>query len=300
MSHYKSNLRDLEFNLFEVFGADAAFGQGPYADLDADTARSILGEVDRLAREDLAASYADGDRNPPVFDPHDPHRAAAGGVQASPTRRSWTPSSGASTCPRRSAARTRRGSLWWALAELVLGVQRRRSGCTPPARPSRTRCTSRAPSEQKKWAKLFVDKRWGSTMVLTEPDAGSDVGAGRTRAIPQPDGTWHIEGVKRFITVRRARPDRQHHPLRAGPPGRRRGRRRPGHQGPVAVRRAEVPLRRGDRRAGRAQRRLRHQRRAQDGPQGLQHLRADLRRARQSRPRAGCSATCTRASGRCS
>ena len=37
-------------------------------------------------------------------------------------------------------------------------------------------------------------------MVLTEPDAGSDVGAGRTRAIPQSDGTWHIEGVKRFIT----------------------------------------------------------------------------------------------------
>src|SRR5271154_5674059 len=37
-------------------------------------------------------------------------------------------------------------------------------------------------------------------MVLTEPDAGSDVGAGRARAIEQPDGTWHIEGVKRFIT----------------------------------------------------------------------------------------------------
>jgi alkylation response protein AidB-like acyl-CoA dehydrogenase len=37
-------------------------------------------------------------------------------------------------------------------------------------------------------------------MVLTEPDAGSDVGAGRTKAVEQPDGTWHIEGVKRFIT----------------------------------------------------------------------------------------------------
>jgi alkylation response protein AidB-like acyl-CoA dehydrogenase len=37
-------------------------------------------------------------------------------------------------------------------------------------------------------------------MVHTEPDAGSDVGAGRTKAIPQPDGSWHIEGVKRFIT----------------------------------------------------------------------------------------------------
>jgi Acyl-CoA dehydrogenases len=54
--------------------------------------------------------------------------------------------------------------------------------------------------EQKEWAKLFVEKRWGATMVLTEPDAGSDVGAGRTKAIPQPDGSWHIEGVKRFIT----------------------------------------------------------------------------------------------------
>jgi len=53
---------------------------------------------------------------------------------------------------------------------------------------------------QQKWAQLFVDKQWGATMVLTEPDAGSDVGAGRTRAIPQADGSWHIEGVKRFIT----------------------------------------------------------------------------------------------------
>ena len=37
-------------------------------------------------------------------------------------------------------------------------------------------------------------------MALTEPDAGSDVGAGRAKAIRQPDGTWHVEGVKRFIT----------------------------------------------------------------------------------------------------
>ena len=49
-------------------------------------------------------------------------------------------------------------------------------------------------------AKIMIERQWGATMVLTEPDAGSDVGAGRTRAIPQPDGTWHIEGVKRFIT----------------------------------------------------------------------------------------------------
>ena len=65
MTHYKSNLRDLEFNLFEVFGADQLLGTAPYSDLDADTARGILAEVERLAREDLAASFVEGDRNPP-------------------------------------------------------------------------------------------------------------------------------------------------------------------------------------------------------------------------------------------
>jgi alkylation response protein AidB-like acyl-CoA dehydrogenase len=50
-------------------------------------------------------------------------------------------------------------------------------------------------------AEIMIERQWAATMVLTEPDAGSDVGAGRTRAIPQPDGTWHIEGVKRFITA---------------------------------------------------------------------------------------------------
>src|SRR5690606_28139414 len=47
---------------------------------------------------------------------------------------------------------------------------------------------------------LALERQWGATMVLTEPDAGSDVGAGRTKAVPQPDGTWHTEGDKRFIT----------------------------------------------------------------------------------------------------
>ena len=54
--------------------------------------------------------------------------------------------------------------------------------------------------EQKSMARLMIDKQWGATMVLTEPDAGSDVGAGRTKAVQQADGSWHIEGVKRFIT----------------------------------------------------------------------------------------------------
>src|SRR5262249_24670025 len=69
VSHYKSNVRDQVFNLFEVFGVDKTFGEGAYADLDTDTATEMLGEIARLAEGPIADSFADSDRNPPVFDP---------------------------------------------------------------------------------------------------------------------------------------------------------------------------------------------------------------------------------------
>jgi hypothetical protein len=69
MGHYKANLRDLEFTLFEVLGRESILGTGPFADVDLDTARSILAEVRKIAEGPLAASFADADRNPPVFDP---------------------------------------------------------------------------------------------------------------------------------------------------------------------------------------------------------------------------------------
>ena len=69
MSHYKSNIRDIEFNLFEVLGREEVLGTGLFEEVDTDTAKSVLAEVDRLAREEIAASFEDADRNPPVYDP---------------------------------------------------------------------------------------------------------------------------------------------------------------------------------------------------------------------------------------
>ena len=71
MSHYKSNLRDIEFNLFEVLGVDKALGEGSFSDLDADLAREMLAEMSRLAEGPIADSFVEGDRNPPVFNPDD-------------------------------------------------------------------------------------------------------------------------------------------------------------------------------------------------------------------------------------
>ena len=277
MSHYKSNLRDIEFNLFEVLGRDDVLGSGPFAEVDVDTAREVLAEVDRLAREDLAASYEDSDRNPPVFDPATNDAPLPESFKKC-YRPAWTPSSGACRSAEElggtagalepSAGRSPR----WCSAPT------RRSGCTPPAPPSPTSCTATATTATSGSPSIIVEREWGSTMVLTEPDAGSDVGAGRTKAIPQDDGSWHIEGVKRFITSgEHDLCDNIIHLVLARPVGVE-GVGGPGTKGLSLF---IVPKFHFDHETGelrRAQRRLRHQRRAQDGPQGLQHLRAHLRR----------------------
>ncbi len=58
MGHYKSNVRDIEFNLFEVLGIGELLDAGAYGDLDTDTVRNILAEVSRLAEGPVAASFA--------------------------------------------------------------------------------------------------------------------------------------------------------------------------------------------------------------------------------------------------
>jgi alkylation response protein AidB-like acyl-CoA dehydrogenase len=198
MSHYKSNLRDIEFNLFEVFRRQDLLGSADYPELDEDTVRGILGELQRLAQGPLAESFADADRNPPVFDratrevkiPESLRKSYRAFMDAGFYRLALPPELGGTNAPR---------SLNWAMAELILGsnpaIWMYASGHTM-ARVLYDLGTA----EQKHFAQLAVEREWGSTMVLTEPDAGSDVGAGRTKAIQQADGTWHIEGVKRFIT----------------------------------------------------------------------------------------------------
>ena len=198
MSHYKSNIRDIEFNLFEVLGRDEVLGTGPFEEVDVDTARSILAEVDRMAREDLAASYEDSDRNPPVFDPKTNTAPVPESFQKS--YRAWMDAEyWRLSIPAELGGQPAPSTLNWAIGELVLGAN------APiwmyACGPSFASIVQRNGNERDQLiAQYMIDREWGATMVLTEPDAGSDVGAGRAKATLQDDGTWHIEGVKRFIT----------------------------------------------------------------------------------------------------
>ncbi|CAN5783099.1 acyl-CoA dehydrogenase [soil metagenome] len=198
MSHYKSNLRDIEFNLFEVYRIQDHLGDGPFAQLDEDTARDILREIERVASGPFADSFVEGDRTPLELDAqgdvtippglHDSLDAFfdgewyrlqlpehLGGYGATPTL-NWSATSmlaGANA----SALLYTAGPFFAAIVDPLLTDEQRAH-----------------------WIAPWIEQRWGGTMVLTEPEAGSDVGAARTTARLADDGTWHLRGTKRFIT----------------------------------------------------------------------------------------------------
>ncbi|WP_342314563.1 acyl-CoA dehydrogenase [Mycobacterium avium subsp. hominissuis] len=198
MGHYIANVRDLEFNLFEVLDVGAVLSSGGYGDLDEETARTILAEAARLAEGPVAETFAFADRNPPVFDPAEhaitvPEELAktvAALKEAGWWRLGMAEEIGGMPAP---------PPLAWAVNEMLI--------CANPSAnffclgPFMSQALYLEGNEQqRRWAAEGVERGWAATMVLTEPDAGSDVGAGRAKAIEQPDGTWHIEGVKRFIS----------------------------------------------------------------------------------------------------
>jgi alkylation response protein AidB-like acyl-CoA dehydrogenase len=198
MSHYNANLRDIEFCLFDLLGREKVLGTSIYSDLDRDTAMGMLEEMKRLTENDLAASFVEGDRIGTDFNkatgdiklPESFKKSYKAYVDGEWWRLDAPVELGGMRIP---------ASVRWAIAEMVLGsnpaIHIYASGYAF-AQVAYVLGTD----VQKKMAKHMIDRHWGATMQLTEPDAGSDVGAGRTKAVEQPDGTWHITGTKRYIT----------------------------------------------------------------------------------------------------
>jgi alkylation response protein AidB-like acyl-CoA dehydrogenase len=194
MGHYRSNVRDLEFNLFEVHRIQDHLHRWP--DLDRDTAADVLREMDRFAREEWAESFVTADRQPPRLEdgevtlPQALKDSIEAAHQGGWSRMGLPQDLGGIELP---------PSLFWATQELLLGANP--TAVFYLSGPLFARILhEEGTEEQRRLAQLMIERNWAGTMVLTEPDAGSDVGAGITKAVHVEGLVYHLEGVKRFIT----------------------------------------------------------------------------------------------------
>jgi hypothetical protein len=199
-NHYKPNLRDTLFNLFEFLDiGKTSLGHKPFGDLDEATSRQTLESYQQICVEKLAPSFAAGERQAPVLD------KATGTVTLPEDFKQafhayFDNGLNALELPTHLGGLGAPPTLAWGAFEMVLGANPALGfyflGNLLPRIIDRT-----ATAAQKAlYSQRMIDRRWGGTMVLTEPDAGSDVGAARAKARHVKDDVWEIEGVKRFIT----------------------------------------------------------------------------------------------------
>ncbi len=197
-NHYKPNLRDLCFNLFEFLDiGKSSLGKGPFGDIDETAARQMLATFERVCVEEVAPSFAESEHTPPTL--HNGHvtlppllkHAIASYYDSGMNLLELPPHMGGMGAP---------PSLSWAAFELLVGAGPATAFYTLGPVVARVIDRLGTEAQKKRFLPFINDKRWIGTMVLTEPDAGSDVGAARTKAKSVGGGVWEIEGVKRFIT----------------------------------------------------------------------------------------------------
>ncbi|MBL0004549.1 MAG: acyl-CoA dehydrogenase family protein [Actinomycetales bacterium] len=199
MSHYRSDRTHSQFLLFDVFGVDRAYGVEPYEDFDPETAAEILEQVEAFAHDKLADSFPSADVHPIRLDPvrhtvtlpRDLRASLAAHVASDWLRLDLPADVSGIHVP---------ASLRWAATEFILGANPAVAMCSQLIPTVVAMLHRNGNKEQQRLAELILERNWTVTMVLTEPDAGSDVGLGRTRAALADDGNWHLTGTKRFIT----------------------------------------------------------------------------------------------------
>jgi 3-(methylthio)propanoyl-CoA dehydrogenase len=198
MSAYEAPLKDMQFVIRELAGFDQLIALPGWQDCDADVVSAILQEASRFAREVLAPLNRVGDQRGVVW--KDGNVIMAPGfreayqsyVDTGWNRLGLDPEYGGQAMPSVVGAAVQE---MWKSANLAF------SACFQLTQGAIEAILLRGTDDQKKrFLPRMVTGRWTGTMNLTEPQAGSDLAAVRTRAVRQADGTYRIFGQKIFIT----------------------------------------------------------------------------------------------------
>ena len=199
VDHYKPDLRDTFFQLFEVLEIQkTALGKGPFESMDEDSARASLEGFLEVMQSSWAPSFADGDRVGATFD-------GKGNVTLPASYRKAFEAFFAGgwnklELPEHLGGYGAPPTVQWSAFEMMAGANPSITFYMLGTMMTKIIDRFGTPAQKQRYVQNMLDKRWGATMVLTEPGAGSDVGAGTTKATHVAGDEYHLEGVKRFIT----------------------------------------------------------------------------------------------------
>jgi hypothetical protein len=198
--HYKSNLRDIFFNLFEVLEVQRhVLGQGAFANLDEETMRDSLAQVAKLCEGEIAASFVEGDRTPLKFDEKTGSVTLPPGVKKS--IHAWFEGGWHMLeVPERLGGVGAPPSICWAANEMLVGANAPVAFYAFGTFIARIIDELGTEAQKKRFVGPIIEKLWGGTMQLSEPQAGSDVGEARTKAKHVEGDVWHLTGTKCWIT----------------------------------------------------------------------------------------------------
>jgi alkylation response protein AidB-like acyl-CoA dehydrogenase len=197
--HYRSNLRDVSFNLFEYLKINEnVLGHGPFAHLDQETMWSSVKELEKLCVGEMASTFASSDRVPPA------QASDGAAILPEPMKRSmqafWDGGWHLFEVPLHMGGVGAPPTLVWTAFELLAGANSSLAFVLSASFWARIIDRLGTDAQKRRYLPQMVEKHWGAAMVLTEPDAGSDVGSGRAKAVHVAGDEWLITGTKRFIT----------------------------------------------------------------------------------------------------
>jgi alkylation response protein AidB-like acyl-CoA dehydrogenase len=199
MPEYKVPLREYRYVLHEVLGAAAHYRELGRDDINEELIEGVLEGAARFAEDVIAPTNEPGDRI-------GVRRTEDGRVVTPPgfveAYRQFVDDGWAALCgPSEAGGQGLPESLGGVVGEMLVSANmswKLYSGLTESA----VMCLDKHGTDEMRRVYLpkLVSGAWSGTMVLTEPHAGTDLGLMRTRAEPQPDGSYRVSGTKIFIT----------------------------------------------------------------------------------------------------
>ena len=198
MSNYNAPIRDMQFVMRELAGLDAVAALPGCEDASPDVVDAILEEAGKFAGGVLAPLNWTGDQEGARWDNGVVHTATGWKeaykqfAEAGWTALACEPEFGGQGLPKLVSTAVME---MWKSANMAFSL------CPMLTNGAIESIKLRGTDEQKAaYLPKMVSGEWTGTMILTEPQAGSDLAAVRTRAVPQGDGTYKIFGQKIFIT----------------------------------------------------------------------------------------------------